>query len=110
MGVNNPITGVFEMEDQFVVQVALPGIEKDDIAVMLDERGVHIQAQQEQFAKESMQNGVFASDTIFTGFARYIPLPVCADTNNAQAVFTEDVLFIHVPKREDARRRQLAPE
>jgi HSP20 family molecular chaperone IbpA len=98
---------VVETQEEFVVALGLPNVDPDEIEIMLDERGMHVQAQREQLAAESVENGIFKSDSLVAGFARYIPMPVCADIEEAEAFYTNDTLLIHVPKKDAVNRRQL---
>jgi HSP20 family molecular chaperone IbpA len=98
---------VVETQEEFVVALGLPNVDPEEIEIMLDERGMHVQAQKEQLTAESVENGIFKSDSLVAGFARYIPMPVCADIDAAEAFYDKNTLVIHVPKKDSVLRKQL---
>jgi HSP20 family protein len=93
------------------IRVRLPGVKKDDVDLSVAEDSVTIKASTRQESEEGEAGGDYYRREIATGsFARTVALPSAVDADNAKATFEDGVLELTLPKREQAKRRQIPVE
>lgn len=90
-----PIADYFETQNSIVAEIEMPGLEKKDIELSVDENGFEVKAEQ-NFEKEDKKVGRYERRHV--GFYRYFNLPKGVDTNNVNAEYKDGVLKISVPK------------
>lgn len=110
---NVPAVNVVEHADGFRIEVAAPGLKKDDFKLNLNHNNLTISAyredKQEQPANQSDQGGQTNGEKYarrefsYTSFQRTFMLPGSADADQIQANYEDGVLKINIPKREEAR-------
>ena len=97
------------LKENLVVKVELPGVEKDDVEITLDENALSIEAEKKH---EEVTEGAdyYTRERHFGRYSRLIPLPFHVDADKASAGLDEGVLEIRLPKAEEAKSRQIALE
>lgn len=101
-----PACNVWEDENGFYVQVALPGWEPKEISLEVKEKILTVQG--ERVGEETRQ---YHLQEIAAGnFARLFTLPASIDHEKARAVHTNGLLTISFPKREEAKARRILIE
>lgn len=99
-----PLADLEETDDAYVVEVDLPGVNKDDITVELNtgELAVHGEI------KEKERTGVLRSRTRRSGQFDYrVTLPQDTDEEHITAELADGVLTVKVPKAEKAKPRRI---
>ncbi|HEX4431379.1 MAG TPA: Hsp20/alpha crystallin family protein [Frankiaceae bacterium] len=99
-----PPVDLSETDDDYVVEVDLPGVNRDQIDIQLQDRELVITGE----IPESEQKGRLHRRSRRTGrfeFRTYLPGDVNADGVNAQ--LTDGVLTLTIPKSEEAKPRQI---
>ena len=99
-----PLADVSETDDAYVVEVDLPGVNRDQIDMQVQERELVITGE----IPESEQRGRRHRRSRRTGrfeFGTYLPGDVNADGVNAQ--LSNGVLTVTIPKSEEAKPRQI---
>jgi HSP20 family protein len=91
----SPQVEAFQRENQFIVRADLPGIEKDDVKIEIDDKRLKIQGERKQESEEKRE-GFYRSERSYGSFYREIPLPEGAKTENAKASFKNGVLEIAI--------------
>ncbi len=100
-----PMVNVVEEAEQFRLEVAAPGMRKEDFQVTLEDGvlriGGHRQAQQEdnQPGKYTRREFNYAS------FERAFRLPNTVSTDQVEARYTDGVLHVRIPKLEEAKAK-----
>lgn len=90
-----------ENEEEFVLEIELPGVEKEDISLDVTETGIEIKAERKQeMKKEDKEKGEYSFSRSYAGFARYVDLPEESDLEKIDAEYNNGVLSIRVPKKE----------
>lgn len=110
---NVPAVNVVEHADGFRIEVAAPGLKKEDFKLNLNHNNLTISAyreeKQEQPTSQSDQanqnNGekYARREFSYTSFQRTFMLPGSADADQIQANYEDGVLKINIPKREEAK-------
>src|ERR1700729_370641 len=99
-----PLADVSETDDAYVVEVDLPGANRDQIDIQVQDRELVITGE----IPESEQEGRRHRRSRRTGrfeFHTYLPGDVNADSVNAQ--LSDGVLTVTIPKSEEAKPRQI---
>ena len=100
-----PACNVWEDENGFYVQVALPGWETNQIALEVNNQMLAVKGERQG---ERLDNGRYHLQEIGgTRFARTFRLPAFVDQEKASATHKHGLLTISVPKREEAKRRRI---
>jgi HSP20 family protein len=101
---NVPAVNVVENPESFKVEVAAPGLKKEHFHINLHNNVLSIAAHTEQDKEES--NGRYTRREFgYTSFQRSFTLPNSVDAERIQANYQDGVLYIHLPKREEAKEK-----
>lgn len=94
-----PISDIYETDKEIIVEMEMPGVDKKDIQVSIDQNGIEIKAESKtEIKKEDNKKGMFRFERNYSGFYRHFALPDNVDTNKANAEYKEGILKIVVPK------------
>lgn len=101
-----PKVDVIDREHEFLVRAEVPGIDKKDLDVSVNENMVTIKAEHAEEHKE--EKGDYYRREISRGtFARTVALPAFVDSDKAKASFKDGVLELTLPKMEQSRRKKI---
>jgi HSP20 family protein len=104
-----PHCDVYEDESSYVIQFGLPGWESKDVDIHV-ENGV-LTVKGERKAEMSQADRTYHCRELAWGaFCRAFELPSHVDPDKATATFSQGILTIQVPKREEARPRRILIE
>lgn len=95
---------VFEDENRVVVRVELPGIDKNDIDIRVQDHDLVISGEK-RFASESTSGCWHRIECAYGSFTRVIPLPASVNSNEARASYRNGVLRIELPKLSPGLRK-----
>jgi HSP20 family protein len=100
-----PPADVVETADAIVVRLDLPGHRGDDIRLKVENDVLTVEAER----KLGEPNGetFHRSERTFGRSARSFALPAGVDTARTEAAYTDGVLEIKLPKREEAKPRTI---
>lgn len=103
-----PNCNVFEDEEGFTVQMALPGLEANQIDVQVENDELRVKGERKSDASE---NRTWHARTIEEGtFACSFQLPAYVDHEKSTATYKHGLLTITFPKREEARPHHIMVE
>lgn len=98
-----PAVNVRESNDQFTIEVAAPGMKRDDFKVELDNNVLTISSQREEKQDEQHENYT-RREFNYQYFQRSFTLPENkVEGEKISARYLDGILHISVPKREDAK-------
>lgn len=97
-----PPVNIQEKDDEYEIDVALPGFKKQDINVNVKERVLEISSENQEENEES-ENGYTRKEFSFSNFYRSFTLPEDADSENVNAEFIDGVLQVHIQKSADQK-------
>lgn len=97
-----PAVNVKENEDEFGLELAAPGLKKEDFEIKIDQGVLSISTQkkEEQAAKKE---GYTRKEFSYQSFVRRFTLPEDADEQAISASYEQGVLYITLPKKEEAK-------
>lgn len=101
-----PAVDVFERDDNVVVKVDLPGVDKKNVKIFVTDEDVTIQGEMKR-EEEVREKNYYRSERAYGKFSRTIPLPVAVDRDKAKASFKDGVLEIVIPKAKEIKGRQI---
>ena len=94
---NLPALNVVEQEDQFVLDFAVPGLQKEDFHVQIEEDRLMVSANVE--SQNEVTEGKFTRREFnYQSFQRSFQLPENVDQENIFAAYENGVLKVTLPK------------
>jgi HSP20 family protein len=102
---NIPAVNVRENNDNYMIEVAAPGLEKKDFHIDLENNLLTISSEKE-FKQEEENDGKFVRREFgYSSFKRSFTLPESIDSEKIGASYKEGVLHITIPKKEEAKQK-----
>ncbi len=102
----SPAIDVVEHADRFTVECDLPGIDQKDIDISIASGVLTIRGEKKT-EKKSEKSKVYKKETWEGSFQRTVSLPTGVDGDKVEATFTDGVLKITLPKREEAKTKKI---
>lgn len=102
-----PAVNISESEDRYHIEMAAPGLKKEDFKISLDRDQLTISAEQQTEKDERRFN---KREFSYSSFVRSFTLPEMADQEKIEAAYEDGVLKIDISKKEEAKvvSRQIA--
>ncbi len=107
----SPKIDISETDDELKVEAELPGLDDDDVEVVLSDNILTIKGEKKQ-EHEDKRKDYHVIERSFGSFSRAITLPYEVDPDAIRANFKKGVLTITIPKppQVQARARKIAIE
>ena len=104
-GTTLPAVNVRETNDDFRIEVAAPGMKRDDFKVELDNNVLTISSQREDKREESQKDGSYTRrEFSYQSFQRSFTLPENkVEGDKIGAAYVDGILKITIPKKEEAK-------
>ena len=94
-----PRVDVLEDEKAFEIHVAVPGMNKEDFKIDLNDNYLTISGER-KFTREKKENNFHSVETQFGTFSRSFTLPENVDVNKINAKYVNGILEVNIPKDE----------
>ena len=94
-----PAANIKETEGSFLVELASPGMTKEDFKIELDEDLLTIRSEKET-EKEEKDTRYTKREFNFTSFVRSFRLPEEVDAEKITAKYEDGILQLEIPKKE----------
>jgi HSP20 family protein len=104
-----PAVDIIDEKDQIRIKADLPGLKKEDIEVSADNGVLTIKGEKKE-EKEVKEKDYVRSERYYGSFHRSFSLPTGVDSQKVNASYKDGVLEITIPKREDAKSKQIKVE
>lgn len=102
----SPRIDMIDRDSEFLIRAEVPGIDRKDLDVSINDNTVTIKGHRETETKE--EKGEYYRCEISRGsFARTLPLPSDVDPDKANAIFKDGILELTLPKLKEVRRRKI---
>lgn len=108
-GVIVPNVEIYSRKDEIVVRAEVPGLRKEDIDLTIAEDSLVLKGELRK-EEEVKDEAYYTREINYGGLARTISLPVAVQSEKAKASFKDGVLEIVLPKKEEARPREIKIE
>lgn len=100
-----PAANIRETSDEFIIELAAPGMRKRDFHVDIKNNVLEIKVEKAEEAEE--RKGEFTRrEYNYNAFYRSFDLPEYVDADKIMAEYENGLLAIHIPKLEEARRKR----
>jgi HSP20 family protein len=96
---------VYETENEIVIDAQLPGIKKEELQIQLQNNLLTIKGTRHLETDENRK--VLRVERSYGSFDRSFKVPGNVDQNGIKSEFSQGVLRVHLPKREEEKPRQI---
>ena len=101
-----PAINIREDNDNFYVEVAAPGMTKDDFKVELDGNTLTIRSEKENRQEQKEGEKYSTKEFSYQSFQKIFELPVhVVDSEHIEAKYENGLLHLVIPKKEEAKQR-----
>ena len=104
-----PAVDIVDEKDQIRIKADLPGLKKEDIEISADNGILTIKGEKKE-EKEIKEKDYVRSERYYGAFHRSFSLPTGVDPQKVNASYKDGVLEVTLPKREDAKPKQIKVE
>jgi len=98
----DPAANIIENNESFQLEIAAPGLVKDDFKINLDNNILTISAEIEDEKREEGKN-YSRKEFYYGSFSRSFTLPKTIDLDKIKADYDNGILKIALPKKEEAK-------
>lgn len=96
---STPAVNIYENNEKFEIEVAAPGLEKDDFKIDLKNDHLVVYSEKKDKKEEKEKGKVVRSEFKYSSFQRSFALPKEVDVTNIKASHKNGVLTIELPKK-----------
>jgi len=102
-----PAANIRESEDSYEVELAAPGMKKEDFKIELDNNMLTISSEKtEEYDEENAKEKYSRKEFSYQAFQRSFNLPKeVVDEEKIKAHYKDGVLHLTIPKREEAKQK-----
>lgn len=103
----SPSINISETENNFNIEVEVPGMKKEDINVDIENNVLTVSGERKSETEEK-ERRFHRVETRYGSFSRTFQLPDHVDSENIEAIYADGVLNIQLGKREEKLKKQIA--
>jgi HSP20 family protein len=97
-----PQIDAYEEDDKYIVNAALPGVEKDKINIEVNENSLTLSGEN-SYKKEVDEKNLYRNEIRHGKFVRSFSFDKNIDADKVKANYKDGILKIDLPKKEDTR-------
>ena len=101
-----PEVDIHETQDALVLEADLPGLEDKDLDIRVENNMLTIRGER-KFEKKVSEENYLRVERSYGSFCRSFSLPHTVNTDQIQANYRNGVLTVRLPKREEAKPKQI---
>ncbi len=101
-----PSVDIFEDKDKLVLEADLPGMERDDFDISVENNVITLKGER-KFEKKVEGDTYHRVERSYGSFSRSFTLPQTVTAEGATAEFENGILRVSLPKREETRARKI---
>lgn len=102
----HPKTDIAESDNAYFVEIALPGIKKEDIQIEVKENRLEVRGER-KLNKEEHGKKFHRIESSFGSFTRSFNLPEKVDKESIQAELKEGILYLELSKMEEQKPKSV---
>ena len=100
---STPATNIIENENEFVIELAVPGMKKDEFKIELDKNILTISSENKEDKEEKKENYT-RQEFNFRTFSKSFTLPLeKVESDQIKAKLKNGILNVEIPKKEEAK-------
>ena len=107
---STPAVNVYETDDKFDIEIAAPGLEKEDFKIDLKDDYLMVYSEKKDKKEEKERGKVVLTEFRYSSFQRSFALPKDIDASAINATHKNGILLIELPKKvqqKDSASRQI---
>jgi len=105
----SPAVDLIDKKDKLVAKVELPGVDKKDVKLSLNDSNLTIQGEMKK-DEETEKEDYYYRERSYGNYSRTISLPTEVDKDNIKAKFKNGILEISMPKKPEVKPKEIAIE
>lgn len=94
-----PATNIYESKERYLMELGIPGMEKNDFDITIEDDATIISAEKE--TQKVSDDEIKREEYNFSSFKRHFNVPKEADMDKIEAEYNNDVLSIYIPKKKE---------
>jgi HSP20 family protein len=95
-----PSVNIVEKDDMFKLEVAAPGLTKEDFKINVEDKILTVSAEKKVETETKEGEKILRREFGFSNFKRTFTLPETVNVTDIKAVYENGVLNVHLPKVE----------
>jgi len=99
---DTPAVNIQEDNKQFTLEMAVPGMKKDDFKINLDNQVLTVSKEQKE-EKEEKKDNYTRREFVYSSFSRSFRLPKSILAEKIKADYKDGILMVTLPKDEKAK-------
>ena len=103
----SPSVDIEEEEDKYVIKADLPGVEKEDIEVKLENGVLSIRGEKQTEKETGKGTKKHRTERFHGTFARSFTLPDAVKADKVDAAYKDGVLSLTIPKEEESKPKSI---
>jgi HSP20 family protein len=107
IGVNLPSVNLKETDTKLEIELAAPGLKKEDFKIEVDNNMLVISAEKEEKKESSKKDDYVRKEFNYQSFYRSFNLPDYADENKIEATYKDGILDVTIAKKPGDRKKSL---
>lgn len=105
-GAWSPSVDIYENKDQIVLEAELPGMKQEDFDLSIENNVITLRGER-KFEKVDDADNYHRVERSYGSFTRSFTLPQTVSGEGAHAEYSNGVLRVTLPKREEAKSRRI---
>ena len=101
-----PAVDIAEHDNEYLVNVELPGVNKEDVKITLESNILTIRGDKKQ-EKDEKSGNYHRVERSYGSFQRSFTLPVMVKSDKIDASYKDGILTVVLPKAEEAKPKQI---
>lgn len=97
-----PAVNIVENNDEYVIEVAAPGLDKKDFKIDLENNQLTISSEKEDRMEDKNEKTI-RKEFRYSTFCRTFTLPETVENDKIKAKHKDGILFVTIPKKEVAK-------
>jgi len=103
-GITLPAVNVLDSDNEFVVEMAVPGLKKSDFDINIDNHVLSIGVENKRENKEESENYT-RREFGYSSFKRTFAIPESVDVDKISASYNDGIMRVLLPKRDEAKKK-----
>jgi len=103
----SPKADIYEKDDGIVIKAELPGVDKNDVEIDLNDRILKIKGERKSDSEIKDEN-YYRKETAFGKFERAFTLPVDVNSDQIKAEYKDGLLKVEISKPEGQKPKQIS--
>ncbi len=104
-----PAVDIYETDNEYVVYADLPGVKKEEISIELKDNTLTLRGEK-KFEEKVERDNYLRVERSYGTFVRSFTVPHGVEADKIKARFKDGVLELTIPKREEAKPKQIKVE